>query len=431
MRQEGEKRTVKESDKSEGRGRQRSNDLWSAALSRRQFIGRSALLAGLLGGGATLLGACGGGEKEAAPSGTTAAATEAAGATSEAAGGATSAAVPAELGELQAGIEAARAIPPFVAPGPAFDASPARGKKVMYLSLDQSIPIVQVIADAVTEAAEAAGLELSIYDGKAQQARYVSGMQQAIAQGMDGILIESVASASIEQPIKEAREAGIKVIQLNELEPAVEVDGNVHFDYLGAAKLEADWVLVDSGGEGINVVVWIAPHPTHFAMRDTIQQEFEEYAVGDFKLQVEQVEFADWQTRSPVIARTLMTADPTINYFIPVVDGQSLFIVPFLDQAGYGDQVQISTFNATGAVLELLKKGDVVSADNGQDTVYAGWADIDQMLRVLTGQPTIDHVVPNRMFDQVNINEIDLEAPDTWFDNEANRAGFKQMWGVA
>lgn len=336
------------------------------------------------------------------------------------------------LAKIESHIATSKAVPQFVAPGPAFDASSARGKSVLYISLDQSIPIVQVLWQATKEAAEAAGLRPSVFDGKGQQTLYVAGMGAAIAQKVDVILIESVATATLEMQIKEARAAGIKVISLNELEPIKDIDASVTLDYLGAAQLEADWVIADSKGKDINAVVFLAPFPTHMGMAAKIKEEFDTYVGGNYKLTTKIIGFADWQTRTGPLVRSLLTSDPTINYMIPVVDGQALFMVPAIQQAGKDGSVKVSTFNATQGVLSLMKNGNIVGADSGQDTIFAGWAYIDQALRVLTkNEPVKGSVVPNRMFDKMNVGDIDLSKPESWFDDATAKAGFKKLWSLA
>ena len=189
---------------------------------------------------------------------------------------------------------------------------------------------------------------------------------------------------------------------------------------------------MDSKGANINVVVLRAPHPTHIAMSAKIKERFEKYVPGKYKMTEQIIEFGDWETRTPVITRTLMTGDPTINYMIPVVDGQSLFITPALKQAGYANKVKISTFNATGAILDLIKNKDVVWADNGQDTTFAAWSYIDQALRALTNQPAVDEYhTPNRMLDRTNIGTVSTGDPSTFFDDAGTKAAYKKLWGVA
>jgi ribose transport system substrate-binding protein len=327
-----------------------------------------------------------------------------------------------------------------VPPGPAFDASKAKGKTIFYLAITMNIPIVQTLWSGVQEAAKTAGLKAMNFDGKGQTALYVSGMQQAISRKVDLILVESIPSATLAAPIAQAQKAGIKVVIINERNvqnggPQIKsVDGAVTFDYVGAARLEADWVLEDSKGKNINCVTFAFPgYPAHDDMCNAIKAQFEKYAVGGYKLQNEKVLAADWATRLPVLTRSLMTGDPTINYMIPVVDAQSLYIAPTLHQIGKSNQVKISTFNGTPAVEELVKKGDVVGCDIGSGFVWEAWADVDQALRVLCGvEPAKNETPPLRVFDSSNINSINLKAKEeTWYNTAAAKAGYKKLWGLA
>lgn len=386
----------------------------SRRLTRRQALARGAAAAGTLAGLGALAGA--GGAQ------------------------ARSTTKPGGIAELKAELDSFRRIPKFVPPGPAFDVSKAKGKTIFYLAITMNIPIVQTLWDGVQEAAKTAGAKAVNFDGKGQTALYVAGMQQAIARKVDCILIESIPSSVLAEPIRKAQKAGIKVVIINERNvsyggPAIKtVDGAVTFDYAGAARLEADWVLVDSGGKNINCVIFRFPgYPAHHDMDDTIRARFKKFAVGGYKVHTEGVLSKDWVTRLPVLTRSLMTRDPTINYMIPVVDAQSLFIVPTLHQIGKADKVKISTFNGTPAVEELVKRHDVVGCDIGSGFVWEGWADVDQALRVLTGNPPArNETPPLRLFDRSNIDSIDLKAAEgTWYNTDAAKEGYKKLWGLA
>jgi ribose transport system substrate-binding protein len=343
------------------------------------------------------------------------------------------------INTIIAELNSARGIPQFKPPGPAFDASKAKGKTLFYLAITMDVPIVQTLWSGVQEAAGVAGLKAVNFDGKGQTALYVQGMQQAIARKVDCILVESIPSETLKAPIAAAQKAGIKVVIINERNvaaggPALKtVNGAVTFDYIGAARLEADWVLADSKGKNINCVTFEFPgYPAHTDMVNEIHSRFQQYSVGGFKLRNEGVLSADWATRLPTLTRSLMTSDPTINYMIPVVDAQSLYIVPTLHEIGKQHQVKISTFNGTPAVEQLLKNHDVVGADIGSGFVWEAWADVDQALRVLTGNPPAHNETPPlRLIDRTNINSINLSAPEqTWYHTQNAKNGYKKLWGL-
>jgi ribose transport system substrate-binding protein len=133
-----------------------------------------------------------------------------------------------------------------------------------------------------------------------------------------------------------------------------------------------------------------------------------------------------------VLARSVLTKFPDLNYMIPVVDAMALSMVPAIKQAGAADKVKIATFNGTPAVEKLVEAGDVVGADIGGANVWESWAYIDQALRVMTEMEPVDQKVPLRMIDRSNIGDIQIDEPDQrgWYGTDAAIAGYKQLWGV-
>lgn len=389
-------------------------------LTRRQFLGSglAATTGVALGGG--LLAACA--EEE-----DTTSADETAGAL--------------DIGAIEARLETARAVPEFVPPGPAFDASSAAGKKLFYLAITFNVEIVQNLYRGVQEAAAAVGCTTDVFDAKAQPPLYVQGFEQAINRGFDCVLLESIQTSLVAEPMRRAQAAGIPVIGINEVaEEGPDIpwpDGLTAFDYVGGALLDADWILADSGGKDINVVIFHAGGPRHQSMADAQRQRIESMCVGGCKVTEEIVRFADFATRLPSLAQTVVNRDPSVNYMISVIDGMTLNIIPGLEAAGAQDRVKIATYNGTPSVLQLMKDHHVVYADPGGPHVWEGWVDVDQALRVLTGNDPVPSATeeskpPNRLFDRTNIDEIDLSAPEeVWYDTAAAKEGFKQLWGVA
>lgn len=353
--------------------------------------------------------------------------------------GSSAAAAPsaAPLADVRRNIALSKAVPKFKPPGPAFDATPARGKTVFYLSITFGVSIVQVLYAGVQEAAKAVGVKTLSFDAKGQPNLYLAGMQQAISRKVDLILVESIENTLINQQIKQAHAAGIPVVLINEkyrggpnIEP---VDAKVAFDYVGGAILEADYILADSGGRNINCVIFQAPSRRHDDMTRAIKARFAKYARGSYKVRVEKVGFADFATRLPTLTRTLMTRDPDINYMVTVIDGMALYVIPGLKQAKADKKVKLTTYNGTPSVLEFLKRKDVVIADTGGANTWEGWTDMDQALRVLTETKVVpgESKPPNRAFDRTNINSIDLnQKEEIWYNTAAAKQGFKKLWGV-
>jgi ribose transport system substrate-binding protein len=344
----------------------------------------------------------------------------------------------AALKKIRGDVAAARSIPAFVPPAPAIDISSARGKKIFYLPLLMGVPIVQTWWQGVQDAAKAAGLEARNFDPQGQTNLIVAGMDQAINNGFDCIIIDSIASESISAQLKRAKSKGIKIVVGNERNDSAggpadpSVDAGVSLDYIGAAKLEADWVVSDSGGNG-SVAVFILPNaPAHQDMVKAIRTEFAAVGSGMKLVSVQQVAAADWSTRLPTLTGALLARYPDLNYIIPVVDAMSLNIVPTLRQRGKVGKVKIASYNGTAGVEELVKSG-AVGADIAGANIQESWAYVDQALRLLTGNPPVKAVIPNRLIDKTNINSIDINEANQlhWFNISEAISGYKQLWGVS
>src|SRR5262245_52714046 len=80
---------------------------------------------------------------------------------SKTSGPSTTAAAPAgvQLSAVQKIIDQYTGAPKFTPPGPAFDASKARGKTIFYIPLNNSIPFDNLITQASRQAAQAAGVK--------------------------------------------------------------------------------------------------------------------------------------------------------------------------------------------------------------------------------------------------------------------------------
>lgn len=407
------------------------NRIWTPdagrPLTRWPLLRNSATAAAGVALGGGLLSACGDDDAGSAPA-----------ATSATRGSGTSAPASDAIAEAVARLDAARAVPSFSPPGPPIDASGLAGKRLFYHAITFNVEIVQNLFNGVREAAESVGMTATSFDAAGDPSLYVAGFEQAINQGFDCILLESIQNSLVAEPMRRAIEQGIKVVMINEVMetgPGIpEPHAQVAFDYVGGAELNADWVLADSGGDDINLVVFHAESIRHRDMASAIRARVEAGCQGECDVRFEQVNFADFATRLPSLTQTLLTSDPTINYMIPVIDGMSLNIVPGIRQAGASDRVKLVSYNGTPSVLEFLEQGETVTSVVGGPHAWEGWLDVDRAIRVLLDEPVEPGEVkpPNRLFDAQNVAEIDVSGSEAdWYDTDAARNGFRELWNVA
>jgi ribose transport system substrate-binding protein len=398
-----------------------------ADWTRRDILRRGAATAAGLAFGSSLLAACGDDDSASGSQGTAAPATSGGGS-----------GTPDAIVQAKARIDAARALPTFTPPGPPVDATKLAGKKLFYHAITFNVEIVQNLFNGVKEAAESVGMTATSFDAAGDPSLYIAGFEQAINQGFDCILLESIQNSLVAEPMRRALDQGIKVVMINEVmetgEGIPQANAQVAFDYVGGAELNADWVLVDSGGKGINLVVFHAESIRHRDMANAIRARIESGCQGECNVRFEQVNFADFATRLPSLTQTLLTSDQSINYMIPVIDGMSLNIVPGIRQAGAADRVKLVSYNGTPSVLEFVERKEIVTSVVGGPHAWEGWLDVDRAIRVLLDEPIEPGEVkpPNRLFDSVNIGEIDVKGSEAdWYDTESAKAAFRALWNVA
>src|SRR5918999_5482373 len=83
-----------------------------------------------------------------------------------------------------------RGVPEFVDPGPAFDAREvANGKHVFIIPASSQIPFVSTIANHMKAIGDPVGVRTTIWQNQGQPSQWVQGMDAAVAQGADAIVL--------------------------------------------------------------------------------------------------------------------------------------------------------------------------------------------------------------------------------------------------
>jgi ribose transport system substrate-binding protein len=327
----------------------------------------------------------------------------------------------------------------FVPPGPAFDASKAKGSKI-YGVFILAIPFAQINKAGCAAGLKAAGCSFVALDGQGQVGPTTTAIEYAISQNPDLIFAETLSGALFAPQFAKAKAKGIPVIMAENQDPGTGwlageppgVVATVNQCHECVGKLMADFTVADSGDKGKAVIIWSADIPgIGKPQMDGIMNEFK--ALGSqMDVEVKNVPIAQWTTGLPTLTQTL-ARDENVKYLLPFYDGMVLNILPAVHAAGARDRMKIVTFNATPSVLQSMKSGDVVAADVGANPEQYGWAWADQGLRVLSGvQPVQDIKLPLRTFDNNNIDSIDLNSPQqTWYGNVDFASAYKKLWGVS
>jgi len=214
----------------------------------------------------------------------------------------------------------------------------------------------------------------------------------------------------------------------------VAVNYSVPAPYDEAARLMADWVVLDTKGKADVLVITSNEVTGTPPLVNGIRSVFSQRCGSSCKTTLVNVPVSDWSTKIQTEVQSALNRDPNINYIIPIYDSMSQFVVPAVTAAARTGKVHISTYNGTPFVLGYMQSGDIVSLDVGENLDWLGWAYIDAAARVLAGgstSKTLDEHTALRIFTKQNVADAGNPPKVSTGYGDAYLNGYKGLWGVS
>lgn len=327
----------------------------------------------------------------------------------------------------------------FVTPGPAIEVGDElRGKTIYVVANGLNFPFVQAMLSALKEGAQAVGAEVVAVDGAGETSKAAGLVEQGVGRGVDVIVTQSFPSEQLAAALRSAKSAGIPVVELTSRDPelpdaelkALGVEAIASFCYRCAGEQMAEAAVAASGGE-VNSVLYDVPEIGVSALEKGGYVDRLEELCSDCKVKVVDAPLAQWNTNLPSLTTSSLQSDPTVNYLVPLYDAMVPIIAPAVSAAQAPD-VRVVTYNATEPVLEMLQGKELVAGDVGGMNEWLGWATMDQIARLLTGnQPVADTKIPNRLFTAGNIGSVNLSGSESsWYGDIDLAAEYEALWGL-
>jgi len=325
------------------------------------------------------------------------------------------------------------------APGPAFDATKARGKTVWYIPSLYSVPIFHTIAGQMKIALSKVGVNLVVCDGQGSPTQFETCMNEAVAQHAGAIIYDSLYTSTISAGIAAADAHHIPVIMGNDQSPGGPlprgVAGQVSFAYSLSGRLVSDWIIVNSHDRASVLLTDTTDNPnSQSVLTDGYLYQLHRYCPLCQET-VKKTTVAQWSTELQSITSSALTANPSINYVVPEYDAMAAFMDPAISQLGKASTVKVATFNADLQQMQDMAAHDLIYIDVGSNAAYEGWAYADQALRLMTGnKPVVNEYVPTRVFTRSNVGSLSLTTAaansGAWYGSSAYKAGYLKLWGV-
>jgi len=303
-------------------------------------------------------------------------------------------------------------------------------------------PFNQSIEDTMQSIAEKVGMKYTKYANQGQPSQWVQGMNAAIAAHPDIIVLNTAPDPRLLQPqLAAAKAAGIPVVVTHFYDDsspvppdcdgcAAGVTALVTAPFYVAGEAAADWVIQDSNGKAHILVVGAKdalPSP------GTVTKIQETFATNCPACVVTVINnpIADWNTKTQGVIQSALTADPSIDYVYPLYDAMVAGAVPAVQTIGKADSVKVLSYNGSPYVLKFIQDGNIAAMDVGEDTVGIGYANMDQVFRILLGVPTVPERTPIRIFDSTNVNDAGVPPTTGTGYGGALAEGFLALWGLS
>ncbi|QBF33950.1 substrate-binding domain-containing protein [Thalassococcus sp. S3] len=280
---------------------------------------------------------------------------------------------------------------------------------VRYLSTGD---FFQAYLSGVETQAAALGVNLRVFDSRQDAALQADMVDQAIALGVDGIVIQHGLTESMKEAAQRAVDAGIKVVAFdvnveNDAIPQIEQS-----DYL-LGKMALDQALKDNGDAftaGYVYVPGIAPLDRRHVAWEEVK------AANPGITEAAQFGTLDNPIANSVAnqARAVLQANPTINVVFAPYDEFAKGVKIAVDEAGLTDDIDIYSADVSTADISAMREpGSAWVATVATNPAVVGEVSVRALALMLAGEdPGASVIIPPTLITQDFLNEQDIKNMD-------------------
>jgi ribose transport system substrate-binding protein len=345
----------------------------------------------------------------------------------------------ADLATLQENVKQGTAVPKFAAPGPAFDASKAKGKRVFVIPTASQLRQCDQIAKDVVMLAGKVGMTGTYFQNSGGPAGWIPGMQQATSQRYDAIVLVCGIDPNLMTPqVRAATSANIAVIDSGlgdtsngaKSDPLVTAQTNI--PNAQSMRRAMDYAILQHRKEPFTAFMVTSNEvPASLVIEKAIRDEFAKYC-PKCVLKSTNVAVPDWGTKIQSAVQSALVADPNIKAVIPIYDGMTAPTAAAIRASGRTDLKMYGCYGGTPEYILQMPKGYPMATDVGPSHLWRAYAAVDQMLRVLSGAgavPADKAMDPEKLFTIDNYQEV-TSVPNDGFGAEFPTE-YEKLWGLS
>ncbi|MFE2427918.1 sugar ABC transporter substrate-binding protein [Streptomyces sp. NPDC059373] len=315
------------------------------------------------------------------------------------------------------------------------DVAQLKGRKVYYVPLVQQIPGFVVTAQTMRQALAKAGLSQQVCDGKGQPSAIASCVQQAIAAGAAGIILDAIPYGMVQNALDAAKAKGIPIIIADQFPPSGSTNSD-QVTYVPGATTQpsaiAWWIIADSKGKANLIIAAEGDSPSAKKYVTDSLPIYRKYCPG-CTVKVKMITAATDALLASGTSSNIL-GNPGADYYYTEFEDSLQPTVQGIQQSGRSSSISLSVAGGSVNGLGLLKSNSVVKAVVAVDQAYAGYALTDEILRMMTKSAPVAEPFPTRLFTQQNIGSVQVtsaaQASGEWFGDSSFEEQFAKLWGM-
>lgn len=263
-------------------------------------------------------------------------------------------------------------------------AAATQGGTIALFMTHMSNEFTITLSGAVEAQVKARGYEYKVYDAKQDAAQQQNQIEQAITLGVNGIIIEPVSVDGIVPAVEAAKNAGIKVVIVNQrISKPEAADCYVGADAETTGRYLMEQVMKDIGGKG-NLALLLGPMGSDGQVGRSLgfTNVIKEYP--DVKVEFEGS--ADWQTEPALkLAENWLNSGKELNAIVAQNDGMAIGAAKAVSDAQLKDSIFVYGVDATSEGLQAVLDGNL-KATVSQGTEDQGKLSADACADLIEGK---------------------------------------------
>lgn len=304
-----------------------------------------------------------------------------------------------------------------------------KDKSVVAIPCSYSAEGCKRSVDGVAEAAKNLGWRYQMIDPAGDPEKMRAAVNTAIQIHADAIVLGAIPPNVIKDNLKQARAAGIKVI--NMLLPAVEgtSDANVGSDWVQAGKWNAAYLTLATKGAGKVISVNDPEFDSVVQWHQGFTDGLKELCTGCQIVKDTSFQIANLQTQVPTDFQAILQANPTANAVWTAYDPVALAIDPVIKRSAQNGKIAVVSQNGDPGALQAIKAGDQpFKATIGVSVEWQSYAAVDQLIRLFDGNlpenlKTIN--VPQKLISADNVTTMPWDGDLDW------KSEYLKLWKLS